>query len=74
MLDLSATSTHAASQWQIRADASPSDYSVVAFDSGPSVASLTSIDIPSAALGYYTRYSWRVRHQSSTGLWGGWSA
>ena len=59
--------THRSSQWQITA--TPGDYSTPAYSSG-ATADLTSHRVLTP-LENANRYSWRVRHQSSTG---GWSA
>ncbi len=64
--DKDADSTHAASQWQVRADGG--SYTAPAFDSGTDTSHLTSITVPSGVL-LGGRYWWRVRYQDNGGKW-----
>jgi len=66
--------THLASHWQIRASNRPSDYSVLAFDSGKTTTFLESIEVPPGRLVYNYSYYWRVRYLDHYGTWSEWSA
>ncbi|MFC1600781.1 LamG-like jellyroll fold domain-containing protein [Candidatus Sumerlaeota bacterium] len=66
--------SHAASQWQLRVAASPTDYSATVYDSEQTTTSLTSCLVPDGELNYLTTYLWHVRHQDNNGAWSGWSS
>jgi hypothetical protein len=63
--------THAASQWQVSNVAG--NYTSPVFDSGIDNVNLTSIDVPSGTLVYFTTYYWHVRYQDNSGTWSAWS-
>ncbi|MCE5228678.1 hypothetical protein LLG95_03675, partial [bacterium] len=69
----SAGATHAASRWQVREAAGPSDWSDLAFDSGERTDALTAITIPVGILRPGVAYAWRVAYKDSAGLWSVWS-
>lgn len=71
--DYNTTDTHAASQWQVRAAASSTSWTLTAFDSGATAAALTSCTVPSGALDWMTDYLWRVRYEDNHGGWNAWS-
>lgn len=64
--------THAASQWQITANAG--DYANPVFDNAHEAgSSLTSIDVTACILNPGTTYYWRVRYRDNHGAWSNWS-
>lgn len=71
--DPNPSDTHAASQWQVRAAASPSSWTLTVFDSGATPTALTSCAVPPGALAGLTDYRWRVRYQDNHGEWSAWS-
>ena len=70
--DPDSSDTHAASQWQITANAG--DYGSPIFDNAHEAgSSLTSIAVTACSLNPDTTYYWRVRYQDSHGAWSDWS-
>jgi len=63
---------HQASQWQVRAAPSPSDWSVCVFDSGATETDLVTISVPAARLDYGASYLVRMRYQPTSGVWSEW--
>ena len=61
--DPDAGDTHRASQWQLRRDSAPTDFTQTLFNSGEDSSNLISLDIPEGVLETSTTYWWRVRHQ-----------
>lgn len=72
--DANTTDTHAASQWQVRADASSTSWTVTVFDSGATSVALTSCAVPPGTLQGLTSYWWRVRYEDNHGNWSVWSS
>lgn len=68
------TETHAASQWQIATGMGDfSSSPPLIWDTGPTASHLNEIQVPQGLLDHGVWYSWRVRHQGSSGLWSAWS-
>ncbi|MCX7047238.1 MAG: FG-GAP-like repeat-containing protein, partial [Candidatus Sumerlaeota bacterium] len=70
--DPDTSDTHKASQWQVRASTSLSDWSLTVFDSTTDTTHLTSITL-ATALDYTTTFFWRVRYCDNHGAWSAWS-
>lgn len=68
--DTDIADTHAASEWQVRADGGT--YSAPHAASGTTATSLTSWTI-STPLAPNSAYWWRTRYQDSSGAWSDWS-
>ncbi|MCX7048225.1 MAG: dockerin type I repeat-containing protein, partial [Candidatus Sumerlaeota bacterium] len=62
-----------AAQWQVRAQASPTDYSVTVFDSTTDTFNLSAIVLPVGRLNCLTTCCWRVRHADACNTWSLWS-
>ncbi|MFC1998767.1 PKD domain-containing protein [Chloroflexota bacterium] len=68
---IDAGDTHAASQWQVRADSGT--YSSPVYDSFRDMSNKVSIIVPASLLDGNSTYYWRVRHQDNKGNWSDWS-
>lgn len=62
-----------ASQWQLRYDEGPSDFSQVLFEWLGLEYPYHQAAVPEGVLIYETPYAWRVRYQDEHGVWGEWS-
>lgn len=73
-MDPNTTDTHAATQWQVGAAASPSSWTVTVSNSGAGGISLTTCPLPPGTLASLTDYWWHVRYEDDHGMWSAWSA